>query len=88
MAKLLTDNPDLRVFIVGHTDWVGDVAANQALSQDRAASVVAALTDAGIAKDRLAPIGLGIYAPRASNASDAGRALNRRVELVEQPPEG
>lgn len=86
MAKLLTDNPNLRVFIVGHTDWVGDVAANQALSQARAASVVAALAVAGVAKERLAPIGVGMYAPRAANSSDAGRALNRRVELVEQPP--
>ncbi|MBU1307447.1 MAG: OmpA family protein [Alphaproteobacteria bacterium] len=84
MAKLLTDNPALSVFIVGHTDWVGDADTNLALSQARASSVVAALVDAGIAAERIKPAGVGMLAPKASNSTEAGRTLNRRVELVER----
>jgi OOP family OmpA-OmpF porin len=87
MVTLLTGTPALRVQIVGHTDWVGDADTNQKLSQDRAKAVVAALVAAGIAQYRLGAAGVGALSPRASNASDAGRALNRRVELVEQPPQ-
>ena len=85
MVKLLTDNPALKVYIVGHTDWVGDAAANQTLSNARAQSVVDALAAAGIDAGRLGAAGMGMFAPRASNTSEAGRALNRRVELVERP---
>jgi outer membrane protein OmpA-like peptidoglycan-associated protein len=85
MVKLLTENPSLQVYVVGHTDWVGDADANQALSQDRAQSVVASLIAAGIAQSRISAAGVGVYAPRASNTTDAGRSLNRRVELVERP---
>lgn len=84
MVKLLTDNPGLKVYIVGHTDWVGDPASNQTLSENRAKAVVAALVQAGIAGDRLGAAGMGLFAPRASNATEAGRTLNRRVELVER----
>ena len=83
MAKLLADNTDLSVLIVGHTDWVGNADANLALSQARAASVVAALVGRGIAANRVVPAGVGMLSPRASNASEEGRRLNRRVELVE-----
>lgn len=85
MVKLLTDNPALNVYIVGHTDWVGDAAANQELSAARAQAVVDALVQAGIDQGRLGAAGMGLFAPRASNATEAGRALNRRVELVERP---
>jgi outer membrane protein OmpA-like peptidoglycan-associated protein len=85
MVKLLTDNSALKVYIVGHTDWVGDAAANQDLSAARAQAVVNALVQAGIDKGRLGAAGMGLFAPRASNATEAGRALNRRVELVERP---
>ncbi len=84
MAKLLTDNPALNVYIVGHTDWVGDATANQTLSEARAKAVVAALVDTGIDAGRLGAAGVGPYAPRASNTTDAGRAQNRRVELVDR----
>ena len=83
MAKLLTDTPGLAVLIVGHTDWVGNADANLALSRARAGSVVAALIGRGIAADRVVPAGVGMLSPRASNASEDGRRLNRRVELVE-----
>lgn len=84
MVKLLTGNPSLKVYIVGHTDWIGDPASNQTLSERRAQAVVAALVKAGIAGGRLGAAGMGPFAPRASNATEAGRTLNRRVELVER----
>ena len=84
IAKLLKGNPPLKVFIVGHTDMVGDPAANVKLSQARAQAVVTALvTKNGIAAARLTPFGAGPYAPVASNKTEEGRAKNRRVELVE-----
>lgn len=83
MAKFLKTNASTKVFIVGHTDMQGGVERNQKLSQERAASVVAAMTGKhGIAKDRLAADGVGPLAPVAANDSEAGRAKNRRVEMV------
>jgi OOP family OmpA-OmpF porin len=84
IAKLLTNNPTLKVYIVGHTDMVGDAASNVKLSQARAQSVITALVSKhGIAAARLLAFGNGPYAPVASNKTDDGRARNRRVELVE-----
>jgi OOP family OmpA-OmpF porin len=84
VAKLLTGSPTLKVFVVGHTDLVGDTAANMKLSQARAEAVVAALVSKhGIAAARLVAFGNGPYAPVASNKTDEGRGKNRRVELVE-----
>jgi len=84
IAKLLTGNPTLKVYIVGHTDMVGDAASNVRLSQARAQSVITALVSKhGIAAARLIAFGNGPYAPVASNKTDDGRAKNRRVELVE-----
>jgi outer membrane protein OmpA-like peptidoglycan-associated protein len=84
IAKLLTSNPTLKVYIVGHTDMVGDAASNVKLSQARAQAVITALvTKHGIAAGRLIAFGNGPYAPVASNKTDDGRAKNRRVELVE-----
>jgi outer membrane protein OmpA-like peptidoglycan-associated protein len=85
VAKLLRGDPGLNVHVVGHTDMVGSLAHNMQLSQARAAAVVEALaTEHGIARDRLAPGGVGPLAPVASNDTEAGRALNRRVELVKK----
>jgi len=85
ISKMLKADPKLRVFVVGHTDNVGNVPANMDLSNRRAASVVQALTSQyGIAADRLKPYGDGPYAPIASNDTEDGRSLNRRVELVKQ----
>ena len=84
VAKLLTENPTLRVYVVGHTDMMADLNANLKLSQARAQSVVTALVSKhGISAARLIPFGNGPYAPVASNKTDEGRAKNRRVELVE-----
>ena len=85
MAKLLRQQPALRVFIVGHTDNQGGFDANMALSRRRAEAVVAALAkDHKIDAKRLAAAGAANIAPVASNGSEAGRGKNRRVELVEQ----
>lgn len=85
MADLLKSQPSLKVYIVGHTDDSGSLAHNLALSQQRAEAVVKALgTHYGIAASRLGAKGLASYAPVASNHDEAGKARNRRVELVEQ----
>jgi OOP family OmpA-OmpF porin len=83
MAKLLQSKPDLKVFVVGHTDMVGDPAANLKLSLARAQSVIGALAAKGIAASRMTAFGNGSYAPIASNRTAEGRGKNRRVELVE-----
>lgn len=83
MSKLLGSQPGLRVFIVGHTDSQGGYEHNMTLSRQRAESVIAALvTNYRIDRSRLYPAGVGYLAPIGSNATEAGRALNRRVELV------
>ncbi len=85
IAKLLKARPDLDLFVVGHTDMTGGLDYNVALSKSRAASVVEALVnDYGIEAKRLTPHGVGPLAPVFTNASDPGRAKNRRVELVEK----
>jgi OmpA-OmpF porin, OOP family len=86
VAKLLKANPALKVWVVGHTDNVGPAETNVTLSKARAASVVKALSQKnGADGKRLAPYGVGPYAPVATNATEEGRAHNRRVELVAQP---
>jgi outer membrane protein OmpA-like peptidoglycan-associated protein len=85
IAKLMSQNPSLKLHVVGHTDNVGDLTANMKLSQARAAAVVAALASKhGVAANRLSAFGAGPYSPVASNKTDEGKAKNRRVELVEQ----
>lgn len=84
IAKLLKDNPSLKsVYIVGHTDSQGAYDHNMTLSRQRAEAIVAALVSKhGVAQGRLKAAGVGFLAPVGSNATDAGRALNRRTELV------
>ena len=85
ISKMLTLDPKMKVYVVGHTDNVGGLASNMDLSKRRSAAVVLALTSQfGVAADRLAPYGDGPYAPVASNDTEDGRSLNRRVELVKQ----
>jgi outer membrane protein OmpA-like peptidoglycan-associated protein len=85
IAKLLQQTPALKLFVVGHTDGVGTLASNMDLSKRRADAVVAALTTKyGVAAARLVAQGCGPLAPVVSNASEDGRAKNRRVELVAQ----
>lgn len=85
IAKLLKNNPSLKLLVVGHSDNQGDFDYNVDLSKRRAASVKAALVDNyGINSSRLKPWGVGYAAPVASNKGEQGRAKNRRVELVAQ----
>ncbi len=85
VAKLLKQEPSLKLFVVGHTANVGDVASGLKLSQERAAAVVKSLSaEHGIQAERLKPYGAGPYCPVATNATEEGRAKNRRVELVQQ----
>lgn len=74
------DNTD--VLIVGHTDAVGSDQFNMGLSQRRAASAAATLTTNGVTRSRIHTEGRGEVEPVASNESDAGRQLNRRVEIA------
>ena len=83
IAAMLTDHPDLRIRIEGHTDNVGSKDANRALSGKRAASVKAVLVrDYGISAGRLDSKGLGDSKPLGKNDTPEGRQNNRRVELV------
>jgi outer membrane protein OmpA-like peptidoglycan-associated protein len=84
MGKLLAANPALRVYVVGHTDNQGGLAANLELSQRRAEAVVKSLAALKIDPQRMVAKGVASLAPLGSNANDAGRARNRRVELVQQ----
>jgi OmpA-OmpF porin, OOP family len=85
MARLLQADKALKVFIVGHTDNEGSVDGNLALSQRRAEAVVAALAgEHKVDASRLRARGVANFAPVASNGAEAGRAKNRRVELVQQ----
>lgn len=85
VVELLQADDALALSIEGHTDNTGDAARNRTLSQARAASVVAAIIDAGIAAERLDTAGHGDSRPVADNTTDSGRATNRRVELVRRP---
>jgi OOP family OmpA-OmpF porin len=82
VAKMLQQNPDVKVSIEGHTDNVGSAAANQTLSEKRAQAVVAWLSSHGIEGSRLKAKGWGASKPVDDNATEDGRAKNRRVELV------
>ena len=77
----LKNEPDIRISVEGHTDAIGTDAYNQKLSERRARSVADYLQRGGIARSRMTTAGFGESKPIASNATDDGRAQNRRVEL-------
>ncbi len=82
IRTLLDSNAGLKISIEGHTDNTGAAARNHQLSGARARSVLRALVDLGIDPSRLSAKGFGPDQPLADNADEAGRAKNRRVELV------
>jgi outer membrane protein OmpA-like peptidoglycan-associated protein len=83
IARLLDSQPGIvRLEVQGHTDNVGGVALNQALSQARADAVVRALVARGVAIEKLAAAGYGPTRPVGDNTTDEGRARNRRVQFV------
>lgn len=84
IVKMLKAAPSMKVAIEGHTDNVGRPAANKALSEARARSVMAAVAAGGVEASRLSAAGFGQEKPIADNRGEEGRAKNRRVELVKK----
>ncbi len=85
IAKLLKENPEMKIYVVGHTDNTGNFRYNMDLSKKRAEAVVDELIRVhGISAGRLSAFGAGPLCPVASNKTEKGRARNRRVEIVEQ----
>ncbi len=82
--RFLEENPTIKVAIQGHTDDLGDDAANLQLSEKRAKGVAAYLESKGIAADRLVSKGFGETKPKVSNDSEENRAKNRRTDFVIQ----
>lgn len=81
IVMMLKENPRMKIEIAGHTDNMGADTYNQKLSENRAKAVVDYLIKAGITKDRVTPKGYGEAVPVASNETEEGRQLNRRVEF-------
>lgn len=83
LAAFLKANSDQTVALVGHTDAVGSLSANVALSTRRAASVMERLATAyGVPRSQMEAEGVGYLSPRASNLTEEGRRTNRRVEVI------
>lgn len=85
LAGNLQDYPDTTVNISGHTDDTGSDSFNYDLSERRAQAVAFTLEDAGVSSTRIRSFGQGESRPVASNATEEGRAQNRRVEIVIRP---
>jgi outer membrane protein OmpA-like peptidoglycan-associated protein len=85
ISKLLSENPKLKLYVVGHTDNVGDFSYNMNLSQARADAVVKVLVSKyDVDKNRLTSAGVGPLCPITSNDTEEGEAKNRRVELIKK----
>jgi outer membrane protein OmpA-like peptidoglycan-associated protein len=85
ISKLLSENPKLKLYVVGHTDNVGDFSYNMKLSQSRAEAVVKTLISKyKVDKNRLTSAGIGPLAPVTTNDTEEGKAKNRRVELIKK----
>lgn len=85
VASSLRDYPDSTVQVVGHTDNTGDAAYNQRLSERRANAVADVLMEGGVSYGRIQTYGRGENQPVADNLTEAGKAQNRRVEIVILP---
>ena len=82
LTNVLKKYPDTDIQIIGHTDSKGSDSYNQTLSERRAGSVSTYLNGSGISINRITTKGMGESDPIATNDTDEGRALNRRVEFV------
>ena len=78
-------NPSIKVEVQGNTDNIGTAKYNMGLSLRRANAVMQYLVNKGVAQSRLNARGFGFSRPVATNDTDEGRALNRRVELTPMP---
>lgn len=85
ISKIVNKYGKTHLTMIGYTDSTGSASYNKQLSQRRANSVLAYLQNQGVIQQRLSAYGMGKERPRASNATAAGRALNRRVEIVIEP---
>lgn len=86
LADYLAARPEVTIALVGHTDSVGALDTNQALSERRASAVLERLASAhGIARARMTAAGVGYLAPATANTTPEGREANRRVEVVVLP---
>ena len=85
VSNILQRYPNTIIHVVGHTDSVGSESYNMTLSQNRADSVVGYFASRGVASGRLVAAGRGEAEPRATNETEAGRQLNRRVEIYVKP---
>lgn len=88
VAATLKEYNQTIVEVSGHTDSIGSDAANQILSERRANSVSSYLVGQGVQRERFEVVGMGERYPVASNDTDSGRALNRRVEIRLLPLQG
>ncbi|WP_200890691.1 OmpA family protein [Pedobacter lusitanus] len=82
LSGSLEKYPDTEIKVIGHTDSRGTETYNMSLSERRAAAVKAYAVSQGVPSSRLTTVGKGFSEPIADNATDAGRAANRRVEIV------
>lgn len=85
IARVMLQNPDMEVVVQGHTDILGDYQYNKKLSELRANTVQSYLVAKGVSPMKIRTIGVGEDRPMASNATEAGRSANRRVEIELQP---
>ena len=85
LARNLQQYPNSTIQVTGHTDATGTASYNLDLSQRRARAVASIMTAGGVAPNRIGTNGVGSTQPVASNATEAGRAQNRRVEIVIRP---
>ena len=82
VAGILLVYRDSQIIIEGHTDNTGSIDFNQTLSEERAHNVMEFLIDIGVDENRLSSIGYGLTRPDASNKTEEGRKLNRRVDII------
>ena len=82
LAATMRQYGETTIVVAGHTDSTGQAAYNQALSERRAAAVRNYLVSQGVSSSRIQTVGYGMRQPVATNATEAGRAQNRRVELI------
>ncbi len=85
IAKIVNKYGKTQLTLIGYTDSTGSASYNKKLSDRRASSVLAYLSNHNVIPQRLSAYGMGEEKPRASNATAAGRALNRRVEIIIEP---
>jgi outer membrane protein OmpA-like peptidoglycan-associated protein len=87
VAQTLADHRNQNIVIEGHTDSRGSASANERLSQARADAVRTYLVSRSVPAERVRAVGLGSSRPVADNNTADGRANNRRVEIIVQPPQ-